>query len=78
MSIFGKNFKEVEVSIEGMSCNHCTASVKKALSSLGGTKSVEVSLEKKQALVKFDEKKCDVKSIIDCINALGFKASLKK
>ena len=37
------------VSIKGMSCPHCVASVKKALESIEGISNVEVSLEKNEA-----------------------------
>ncbi len=75
---FKSNIKEITVSIEGMSCNHCVASVKKALGEISGVKSASVSLENKSALVKFDQAKCDEKSIVDCITNLGFKACVKK
>lgn len=40
------------VSIEGMSCSHCTRAVEKALRSLEGVENVSVSLEDKQAVVE--------------------------
>ena len=40
------------ISIEGMSCNHCKMSVKKALNSLEGVAKVEVSLENKNAIIE--------------------------
>ena len=39
------------VSIEGMSCAHCTGAVKKVLSALEGVTDVQVSLEDKRAVV---------------------------
>jgi len=42
------------LNIEGMSCSHCVQAVKKAISSVPGVKSVEVSLEKKQAYLDTD------------------------
>jgi Cu+-exporting ATPase len=42
------------LSIEGMSCGHCTARVTKALQAVKGVKSVNVSLEKKNASVEGD------------------------
>ncbi|MGN0619881.1 MAG: heavy metal translocating P-type ATPase [Ruminiclostridium sp.] len=42
----------ITVHIEGMMCGHCQSHVEKALSSVAGVTSVEVSLEKKQAVVK--------------------------
>ena len=40
------------VKIEGMQCNHCKMSVEKALTSLEGVTKVEVSLEKKTAIIE--------------------------
>jgi Cu+-exporting ATPase len=41
------------IKIEGMSCSHCTARVKKALEALDGVSSADVSLDDKQAKVTF-------------------------
>jgi len=41
--------------VEGMSCHHCTDAVTRAVRALAGVKSVEVSLEKKSAEVRWDE-----------------------
>ena len=37
--------------IEGMSCNHCKASVEKAIRGLENVKNVEIDLGKKEAVV---------------------------
>ena len=47
--------KTATISIEGMSCEHCVRAVKDALSSQSGVKSVDVSLEEKNARVVYDE-----------------------
>ena len=49
------NMKTYVLSIEGMMCSHCTGRVGKALSGVDGVKNVEVSLEKKNAVVTADE-----------------------
>ncbi len=46
--------KTVTIMIEGMSCNHCTNAVTKALQSVNGVDDVKVSLEKKNAVVTAD------------------------
>jgi copper ion binding protein len=38
--------------IEGMSCSHCTGRVEKALSALEGVQVIEVSVEKKHAVLE--------------------------
>lgn len=42
---------ETIVKIEGMSCGHCTAAVEKALKAVAGVETVQVDLDKKQAVV---------------------------
>lgn len=60
------------VKVEGMSCGHCVASVKKAVESLNGIKSVEVSLENKLAVVEFDSAKTDLAAIKNAIEDQGY------
>ncbi|MEJ5375480.1 MAG: heavy-metal-associated domain-containing protein [bacterium] len=43
------------IKISGMSCQHCVASVKKALEQLGGVSRVEVDLERAQARLLLEE-----------------------
>jgi copper chaperone CopZ len=40
------------ISIEGMSCGHCTGRVEKALSGLENVKVIEVSVDAKHAVVE--------------------------
>ncbi len=47
------------ITIEGMSCEHCSASVKEALEKLDGVKSAKVDLKKKSATVKLSEEVAD-------------------
>lgn len=41
--------------IEGMSCNHCKATVEKALGALDGVKEAVVNLEEKKADVELEK-----------------------
>lgn len=47
----------IQLSVEGMSCQHCVKAVKAAVSALPGVDSVEVSLERKLATVSYDPAK---------------------
>ena len=67
MNEFVKN-----ISIEGMSCNHCKMSVEKALGKLEGVDEVIVSLEDKNAVIKSSVKIEDTK-IKEAIEEEGFK-----
>lgn len=46
------NTSETIVNIEGMTCQHCVANVKKGLSSLDGVEEVDVNLEAKTARIR--------------------------
>jgi copper chaperone len=65
------NVKKV-VKIEGMSCGHCVAAVKNAVGGLKGVKAVEVSLEKKQAEVEFDDSTVNFAAIKNAIEDQGY------
>lgn len=43
---------KVQISIEGMSCGHCSARVEKALKAVNGVAKVEVNLAGKNAVVE--------------------------
>jgi copper chaperone len=62
---------DTEIKIDGMSCNHCVARVKKALDAIDGVSSAEVEIGK--ANVKFDESKITVDAIKETINSTGYK-----
>ena len=49
--------KKATISIEGMSCEHCVRAVKEAVGAQSGVKSVDVSLEEKNAQVVYDDEK---------------------
>lgn len=62
------------ITIEGMSCGHCVASVTEGLNSLPGVQHVEVSLETGQAVVEYDEARLDPQSIKAKVAELGYQA----
>ena len=55
------------ITIEGMMCNHCEATVKKALEGLDGVTSADVSHEKGTAVVELskDVPEADLKKAIE-------------
>ena len=61
---------EVTVKINGMSCQHCVAAVKKALDGLDGVDSSEVSVG--SATVVFDESKTNKDAIEGAIQNAGY------
>lgn len=53
--------------IEGMTCGHCQKAVTKLISSVEGVSACEVSLEKGDATVSFDEQKTSKASIVKAV-----------
>lgn len=52
--------------------------VRRVLVELDGVKKARVSFQRKEALVEFNEKKVNVKKMIDALNSEGYGGSLKK
>jgi Cu+-exporting ATPase len=57
-----------------MHCKNCAASIQKKLKATDGVEEVRVSFSKKEAWVKFDDKKISVGKLRQVINSTGFKA----
>ena len=58
--------------IEGMMCMHCVAHVKEALEGVKGVKSVEVSLDKGEAVLELDKEVKD-KVFVKAVEKAGYK-----
>lgn len=65
----------VVLKIEGMTCGGCVKSVTRVLTEVVGVQHAEVSLEKAQAEVTFDENKVSVDVLIDAIEEAGYDVS---
>ena len=61
---------EISFKIDGMSCQHCVASVKKAVDSVEGVSSSEVTVGAAQ--VVFDEEKTSRDSIVHAVKNAGY------
>ena len=66
--------KTVTIRVEGMTCNMCSASVTKALKATDGVEQVEVSHEKGEAVIQYDDQKVTEAKLREVINGTGFKA----
>lgn len=62
---------EISLKIEGMSCQHCVMSVKKAVDSVEGVDSSDVSVG--SAKVVFDDAKTGKDTIIQAVQNAGYK-----
>ena len=70
--------KTVTIKVEGMKCAKCSASVSKALKATEGVEAAEVSSEKGEAVIKYDDQKLNEAKLREVINSTGFKAAEEK
>ncbi|MCQ1536723.1 heavy-metal-associated domain-containing protein [Methanosarcina sp. KYL-1] len=61
------------IKIEGMSCKHCVMAVKKAIEAVDGVQKAEVDLEKKQAVVEYDENKAKLEDLRAAVRGAGYE-----
>ena len=64
--------------IEGMTCATCTITTKAAVKKLEGIKDIQVSLDEKSAVIKFDDTLTSSEEIKKKIDAVGYKATTKQ
>ncbi len=67
----------VTLSVPGMTCAACPITVKKALSNVDGVSKAEVSYEKRQAVVTFDDAKTSVQKLAKATEDAGYPSSVK-
>lgn len=68
----------VTLSVPDMSCSTCPIQVKKALSKVPGVSQASASLEKKEAVVTYDESKTNVEALMKATADIGFPSTVKK
>ena len=66
------------IPVEGMSCSACVARVKRGLKAVKGVSEVQVSLEKREAEVRYAPKKTSPEKLAKAIKDLGYKAGTPK
>jgi len=62
--------KETTLSVIGMTCNHCKASVESALSEVEGVQQATVSLEQNQVKVQHED--VPRERLVDAIEEIGY------
>lgn len=66
------------IQVEGMSCGHCSATVKSIIEELNGVASAQVDLAEAKAIVDFDSTKTNPEVMIEAINSSeSYKATQK-
>jgi copper chaperone len=58
--------------VEGMSCNHCVMSIKKAVGELNGVSNVSVDLETKTVTVDYNPELVAIETVIEAIEDQGY------
>lgn len=68
----------VTLSVPGMTCAACPITVKTALSKVAGVEKAEVSFEKREAVVTFDEAKTNADALTKATANAGYPSSVKQ
>ena len=69
--------KTVTLDVPGMTCELCPITIKKALQKVDGVSKVDVSFEKKEAVVTFDDAKTKVGTLTKATGNAGYPATVK-
>lgn len=65
--------RTIEIPVDGMICQVCAGTVKRALKTIDGVKDAEISLEKRNAVVRYDERKVTLATLTRVIKDAGFR-----
>jgi mercuric ion binding protein len=66
----------VTLSVPGMTCAACPITVKRALTKLDGVTKTEVSFERREATVTFDDAKTNVQALSEATKNAGYPSTL--
>lgn len=69
--------RTVTLQVSRMVCAGCVQTVTKALRKVDGVSSTEVSLEKKEAVVTFDDAKTSAEALMKATASAGFPSRIK-
>ena len=70
--------KTVTLSVPGMFCEMCPATVSKALKKVNGVEKVAASFETKEAVVTFDDAKTDIDTLRKATANAGYPSTVKR
>lgn len=68
----------VTLAVPGMTCAACPLTVKQALNKVKGVSKAEVSYEKLQAIVSFDDTKTNVQALTKATADAGYPSTVKQ
>lgn len=64
---------EMKLKVDGMTCDHCEASIATGVNLLAGIDSISANYEDSTAFVRFDSTKTNLKEISEAIASRGFE-----
>ena len=67
----------VTLAVKNMTCAVCPITVKKALNGVAGVSNTEVSYERKETVVTFDDAKTNAEVLIKATTDAGYPATVK-
>ena len=68
----------VTLAVPGMTCAACPLTVKQAISKVDGVNKVNVSFDKREAVVTFDDAKASVQKLTQATENAGYPSSVKR
>jgi mercuric ion binding protein len=68
--------KTVTLSVPGMNCASCPITIRKALGKVDGVARTEVSLEKRAAIVTFDDTRTNLEALTRATGNAGYPSTL--
>lgn len=68
----------VTLAVPGMTCAACPITVKAALTKVKGVTKVDVDLDRKEAVVSFDDTKTSVETLIKATRDAGYPSTVKE
>lgn len=71
------NPQTVTLDLPTMNCAMCPITVKKALTKVEGVSGAEVSYEKKEAVVTFDDAKTNANALVEATTNAGYPSTVK-
>jgi mercuric ion binding protein len=72
------DMKTVTLAVPGMDCEACPITVKKAISKVPGVARVSASLQKKEAVVTYDDSKASVDALTKATANAGYPSTVRQ
>jgi mercuric ion binding protein len=68
----------VTLDVPGMNCAACPITIKKAISKVDGVSKVDVSYDKRQAVVTFDDARTSVHKLTQATENAGYPSTVRR